>query len=289
VREKPKASAVPRLRQNRKPLAVSSIAKNAFLAVWCAGALYPFLWVVLSSFREGPDIKMRPFALPTSLLLDGYVFAWIRGHLGIAFINSLIISAAAVTAILVVSSMAAYVLARVRKSILLYTFFTMGIMVPLHTILIPTFVFIKSLNLLNTRAGAIIMYTATGLSLSLFILVGFMKSIPTEIEESASIDGCSRSRTFLSIILPLSRAGIATVGTLTFLNVWNEYLFAFILLTTIPKKTIQLGIYSLQGSYGTNFGPLCAALTISILPVVAVFIAFQRQVIAGMTAGAVKG
>ena len=142
---------------------------------------------------------------------------------------------------------------------------------------------------MTLNSGLIILYAVSNLSLAIFILVGFMKSIPKEIEEAAELDGCSLPRTFFQIVFPLCRPGISTVATLAFLNCWNEYLFAYVFISSSPLKTITQGIYALKGTYNTNYGLLTAGLVMEIVPVVIAYIFFQEQVVAGMTAGAVKG
>jgi raffinose/stachyose/melibiose transport system permease protein len=162
-------------------------------------------------------------------------------------------------------------------------------MVPVHTILLPSYIFVRQLHLTNTRLSIILVYIAFNISMSVFILVGFMKSLPRELEEAAIIDGCSRTRTFFSIIFPLSKPGLATIGTLAFLNNWNDYLVPLIFLTSSKLKVITLGVQELKGIFVEDLGLITAGVVLSFVPVVVVYIIFQEQVIKGMTAGAVKG
>ena len=144
----------------------------------------------------------------------------------------------------------------------------------------------KNLSIYNTRQGFIILITASNLSLAIFILTSFMQNIPIELDEAAYIDGCGYFKMFYKIAFPLAKPGLATIGTLTLLNCWNEYLFAYIMLANEKIKTITQGIFALKGRYYTT---LCAGLMIAIIPMMAFFVIFQEQVIGGMTAGAVKG
>ena len=259
------------------------------MGLFALTSLSPFLWVIFSSVKTNSEIYAEPFGFPSVFVFSNYLTAWKNANIGINLLNSLIISISAVFFVILFGSMAAYILARVKASLFFYTYFTLGIMVPVHTILIPTFILMKNFGLYNTREGLIILYAVSNLSLAVFILVGFMKSIPYEIEEAAVMDGCNPVQVFFKIIFPLSKPGLATIGILTFLNCWNEYLFAYVLISDAKLKTITQGIYALQGSYNTNYGPLCAGLTFAIIPVLIIYVIFSEQIIAGMTAGAVKG
>ncbi|NTV35428.1 MAG: carbohydrate ABC transporter permease [Anaerolineaceae bacterium] len=259
------------------------------MIIFALTTVSPFLWVVLSSLKTNSEIYGKPFGLPTVLRFENYVTAWNSAHIGQNLLNSLVISTCAVALVVLVGSMAAYVLTRVTPNVFIYTYFTLGIMIPVHTILIPTFILMKNFGLYNTMHGLIILYAVSNLSLTIFILSGFMKSLPREIEEAAILDGCSLPQVFFHIVFPLSMPGIATISILTFLNCWNEYLFAYVLISKTEIKTITQGIYALQGAYNTNYGPLTAGLVLAIIPVLIIYFIFQEQVIAGMTAGAVKG
>ena len=266
-----------------------TLLRHLLMILYGLTTLAPFLWILLSSFKENNEIYLSPFALPESLLVSNYVTAWKTAHIGLYLLNSAFISTMAVLIVIVVASMASYILARVLPNQLLYSYFTLGIMIPTTTILIPTFILMRSLSLYNSQIGLIILYAVSNLSLAIFILVGFMKSIPKEMEEAAELEGCSLSRTFFQIIFPLCKPGIATIATLAFLNCWNEYLFAYVFISNSQLKTITQGIFALKGTYNTNYGLLSAGLVMEIIPVVIAYIFFQEQVVAGMTAGAVKG
>jgi raffinose/stachyose/melibiose transport system permease protein len=185
--------------------------------------------------------------------------------------------------------MASYVIARVIRSNLLYLYFTLGIMIPIHTILLPSLLLTKTFNLINTRLSLILVYIAFRLSISIFILVGFMKSIPGEFEEVAFIDGASRVRTFFRVIFPLSRPAIATVGLLATIENWNAYLMPLVIITAKELKVITQGLQELKSLYWTDYGLMSAGLVISFIPMVLIYILFQEQVIAGLTAGGLKG
>lgn len=252
-------------------------------------ALFPFLWITMNSFKNNKEIYGSPFKLPATFKFSNYVDAWSTAKIAIYFVNSIIISFSAVIIIVLIASMASYYISRLKPSKGIYSFFTLGIMIPIHAMLIPTFIMLRNANLLNTRLGLAIVYCAVNLSLSIFILVGFMKGIPKDLEEAAMIDGASVYRIFFSIIIPIAKPGIATIATLSFLNAWNDFLYAQVLISNPAIKTITQGIYNLRGQYTTDYGLMSAGLVITIIPVTLIYILFQEQVVKGMTAGAVKG
>lgn len=259
------------------------------LIVLAFTTIYPFIWLFLNSFKEQFEIFSNPFGLPKKWLITNLIGAWDKANINVSLFNSIFICFTAVILILVISAPASYVIARRWVSDKVYAFFTLGIMVSVHAVLIPTFSMLKKAGLYDTHLGLILVYTASNLALAIFILVGFMKGLPVELEEAATIDGCGYLKTFLKVILPISKPGLATVGILTFLNCWNEYLFAFVLIGTPAKKTLTQTIMGLQGQYNSNYAMLCAGLFISILPVLIIYVVLQENVIKGLTAGAVKG
>lgn len=268
---------------------IPTVLKYLVLSFFVIIDLYPLVWVLSSSFKDKITIFSEPFSLPKSLGLENYINAWIKCQIGKNFWNTVIYSFFSIILIILISSMAAFVLARVWKSKLMYAFFTLGIMIPTHAVLIPSFIIMRKLGLYNTKPGFIILMIASNLSFSIFVLTSYMKGLPGELDDAAMIDGCSYFRLYWNIVFPLARPGIATVGTLTLLNVWNEYLFANIMLARDDLKTLTQGIFALQGKYSTDYAGLCAGLVITILPMMIFFLMFQEQVIGGMTAGSVKG
>jgi raffinose/stachyose/melibiose transport system permease protein len=261
----------------------------AFLIVYSLACLFPFLWSIMSSFKASDKILVYPFQVPTVWKWQNYREAWVTAKMALYFWNTAVYAILATGTLLVIAPMASYVIARVKKSNLLYLYYTLGIMIPVHTILLPSYIFVRQLHIVNTRLSIILIYIAFNLSMSIFILVGFMRSLPKELEEAALIDGCSRTRTFFDILYPLSKPGLATIGTLAFLNNWNDYLVPLIFLTNSKLKVITLGVQELRGLFLMDLGLITAGVVLSFLPVVVVYIVFQEQVIKGMTAGAVKG
>lgn len=266
----------------------SPLVKTA-LSVLAVLMVYPFFWVILSSFKSTDEIYTSAFSLPERFLFINYYNAWVEADIGICFGNSVLVSALSLGATLLFASMAAYVLARKWKNPLLLAYFTLGIMIPLQAIVIPSFLIIRNIALINTRTGLILVYTVSGLSFGIFVLTGFLRTLPCEIEEAALIDGSGFTQTFFRIILPMAKPAMASVGILSFLQYWNEYLFASVLIAKQEYKTLTQGIMALRGPYTTDYGMLTAGLALAIIPLIIVYILLQKQVIEGMTAGAVKG
>lgn len=281
--------AVSRRPRARGGIRVSTVVKYIVLTVFAVSALYPFIWVLLSSLKTDPEIFGSPFSLPSSLHFENYYTAWVLARIGDYFGNSVFYAFTGVLVILLCSAMTSFIITRMDRFRFLYGYFTLGIMIPVHAVLIPTFVLLKNVNLYNTRMGFIFILISSNLALAVFILTGFMKGVPKELDEAAFIDGSSFARTFFSIILPISKPGLATVGTLTLLNCWNEYLYAYIMLADQNIKTITQGVFAMQGQYVTNYAYMCAGLIIAIVPVMLFYVIFQEQVMEGMTAGAIKG
>ncbi len=280
-----KNSAASKLKKIR-PL---SILTYAFVAIYGLGCLVPFLWAILNSFKTNDEILVMPFSLPRVWKIINYIDAWVGAKMATYFFNTAVYTILSTAVLLLIAAMASYIVARVKPGLLLYTYFTLGIMIPVQAIILPLFITMRDLGLTNTRTSIVLVYIALNISISVFILVGFMKSLPRELEEAAQIDGCTRYGTFFRIMLPLSSPGLATIGILAFLGNWNEYLVPLILLTDKKLKVISLGVQELRGLYSQDYGLITAGIVISFLPVVIIYIAFQEKVIAGMTAGAVKG
>lgn len=268
---------------------VTTVIKYLFLILVAIVSLYPFIWVLISSFKDNNSIFGDPFGLPVKIAFENYKEVWAGADVGRNFFNSMIVCLTTLVILIIITSMGCYILTRVWKNRFLSTYFSLGIMIPIHALLIPSVLIFKKIGLTDNLFSLVLMYTAINISLSMYIMNGFFDSIPREMDEAATIDGCSRSQIFLRIIFPIAKSGIATVATLAFLNCWNDLLMGLVLISSPQKKTLSLAISALKGSYATRYGLLCAGFVISIVPVVIMYLLFQKQVIAGMTAGAVKG
>ncbi len=268
---------------------IAVVCKYVFLILAAVVCLYPFLWVVLSSLKDNSEIYRDPFGIPVSPMFENYAKAWKGAEVGRNFLNSMTVCLATLVILVIITAMGSYILTRVKKSVILDTYFSLGIMIPIHALLIPSVLIFKNLHLTDNLLSLVIMYAAVNVSFSMFVMNGFMKGIPKELDEAATIDGCGKGQIFFRIIMPVAKPGIATVATLAFLNCWNDLLMGLVLISSPQKKTLALAISALKGSYATQYGLLCAGFVISIVPVMLMYLLFQKQVIAGMTAGAVKG
>ncbi|MDI4644767.1 MULTISPECIES: carbohydrate ABC transporter permease [Cohnella] len=266
----------------------------AILLVWSLAVLYPLAWTLLDALKNNAQfLANAPWALPKlPLLWSNFSYVWDKYNFDAYFVNSLVITAGSTALGLLLSASTAYVLARYsfKGSGLLYLFYIASMMVPFVLALIPLFFLLNSLHLINTWFGLILVYASSVLAFGVFVLVGFFKSLPKELEESAVIDGASYYGTFFRIMLPLSQPGLVTVAIINVLNIWNEYVVGTVLINDPKQYTlpVEIGVLQAEMQYRTEWGPLFAALLITIIPVLVVYILFQRKIASGITAGAVK-
>ena len=254
-------------------------------------AVFPFLWLVLASLKTNAELLNNPFTLPEVFQFKNYSNAIQEAGLGRLIINSLVISTSATFLNILFSSMCAFAIARHTfwGNNVLFLMITAGILVPLNALIIPYFAIINFLNLYDTRIGLIIVYCAVGLPVSTFILTEFFKSIPKEIEEASYLDGCNFAARYFKIMLPLALPGLATAGTFQFILCWNEFIYAMLLTSSTDIRTIQFGISYFTNQFFSDYVGMFAAVVISIIPSITVFVLFQEKVINGLTAGSVKG
>lgn len=261
------------------------------LSIYALINAYPILWMILNSFKGNIEFAKNPFGLPIEWMFENYAAAWETARLDTYFLNSLIVSVAAVVITVLAGALASYFLARFTfkwgKS--MYGFFVFGMLIPIHATLVPMFLLMKNLGLLNTHIGLILPYIAFNLPITIFILVSFMRAFPNDIEESAIMDGCGVFRIFWSIILPMTKPALATVVILNFINNWNEFSFALVLINDETLKTLPLGLANFAGQFTTNYGAQMAGLSIAIIPTVVIYLLLEEHLVKGMTAGAVKG
>ncbi|NRF93585.1 carbohydrate ABC transporter permease [Paenibacillus frigoriresistens] len=253
--------------------------------------LYPVLWMVLNSFKKEKDFGAHPFSFPSGLEWVNYAKAWKTAHLGSYFINSFVISAISVVITLFVGSLAAYFISRFEFKLKgpMYLFFLFGMLIPIHATLVPIFIEMKQLNLLNTRWTLLFPYVAFNLPMTIYILVSYMNSFHKEVEESAVMDGAGISKIYAYITLPMLRPALATTLILIFLNNWNEFSFALVLINSTELKTLPLGLANFAGQYSTNYVTQMAGLTMVLVPTIVFYMLFQKELTNGMSAGAVKG
>ena len=274
----------------KKSLNSNVLLMHIFLGVNALIMLYPILVMVISGFKTNYEIYNRPFSLPNSFNLDNFIVIWTETDVPAYFLNSVIVTTLSVAFLLVMGTMAAYALARYnfKGNLMLYLFFLSGLMLPLRLAIIPLFIQLKALGLIDTLFGLIAIYTAMGLPSTVFILTGFLKTLPSELEDSARIDGASEARILVQIMLPLIMPALVIAGIYNAVPIWNDFFFPLIFIHDPQWKTLAQGLTMFFGEYSINYGVLYAGLTLAALPIVVIFIIQSKQFIAGMTAGAIK-
>jgi raffinose/stachyose/melibiose transport system permease protein len=252
--------------------------------------LYPMVVVVLSAFKTTAEIYSTPFALPQNFSLANIETIWRETTFPRYLANSLIVTGFSIAAIIAAGTMAAYALARYsfRGNELIYLFFLSGLMLPLKLAIIPLFIQLTTIGLIDTRAGLVVIYTAMGLPSAIFILTGYLRSLPKELEESARIDGAGEARIMWSVMLPLARPAMVIAAINNAVPIWNDFFFPLVFIQSDASKTLPQGLTIFMGEFNTEWGVLFAGLTLAALPITLVYIVLSRQFVAGMTSGAVK-
>jgi len=272
---------------------LSAVSIHAVLLAYTAIALFPVLLIVMNSFKGRRGIFGDPLGLPVgeAFSLEGYATVLTQGAFGTYFSNSLIVTIVSLFLILFLGAAAAHALAeyRFKANAFLAIYMIVGIMVPIRLGTVAILQLMVDLSLVNTLAALILVYTAQGLPVAVFILTEFMRTLSRDIKDSARIDGLSEYRIFLEVVLPLIRPVIATVAVFSMVPIWNDLWFPLILAPGDDTKTVTLGVQQFIGQYTVNWSAVLAALSLAILPVLALYAVFSRQLIRGITSGAVKG
>ena len=274
----------------KKKAKISTKVIYVFLSILAVIYLLPLLWVIYVSLKDDKTLFVSPWAMPEHLMIENYSFAWTAGRLGVATLNSAIVCGVTLILCLLVGSMAAFAIGRMRWKLsgAMMTYFLTGMMIPVHCILIPVFTRFSKMHLTNSLTGLILPYLTLSLPITIFIMTGFFQSLPNELFESACIDGCSIYRSFTHIALPLSRTGLFVTGLMTFVANWNELLLAMVFISDDGKKTLPVSLSKFVGPYNTNYSQMFAAIVIAIIPTIVVYCMFSNQIVDGLTAGAVK-
>src|SRR3954453_1697234 len=270
---------------------LAPLYKGLFLTVVAAFVLVPLLATVLGGFKSLGELRTRPFGIPSSWEWENYAGILTSWRYWQLLGNSLVIAALSVTVTLVCASMAAFVFAHVKffGSSMLLGYLTLGLLFPAATAVLPLFIKVRDLGLLDTYFGVALPQVAFGLAMSILLLRRFFKDLPPELLEAALVDGCTYINFFRYVTLPLSRPILATVGTISFVQSWNAYLLPLVMLNSDALYPWPLGIMVYQGEYSSEWHLILAFITLTILPTIIVFIIAQKHIIAGLTAGAVKG
>ena len=251
--------------------------------------LAPLLLILLNSFKTSAAASEMNLALPASLEWSNYSVVIEKGKLGITVLNSLCYSVSSVLLCTLLSAMASYVLSRNRKKLhrFLYMFIVLGIAMPINFVTLMTVM--QTVNLMNSRIGIVLLYTATQIPFNIFLIHSFVSKIPEDIDEAAIIDGASALGMFVRIVLPLLKPVLVTVMVLTFLNTWNEFVMPLYFLDSSDKWPMTLAVYNFFGMYFKDWNLVCADIVLTSAPVILVYLLGQKYIVSGMTAGAVKG
>ena len=273
--------------------AFSSTAIHTVLLGWTVLALFPLVLIVVNSLKTRKAIFGDPTGLPIgeALSLKGYESVMTNSDFPMFFGNSLIVTCVSLSLILLLGAMAAHALSeyKFRGNTVIGIYLIVGIMVPIRLGTVALLNLIVDLGLANTLTALILVYTAQGLPIAIFIFTEFLRSVSREIKDSARIDGLSEYRIFFEVVIPLVRPVIATVAVFSMIPIWNDLWFPLILSPGEQTRTVTLGVQQFIGQYTVQWGSVLAALSVAILPVLVMYIIFSRQLIRGITAGAVKG
>lgn len=269
----------------------SYILANAVLILFSLSCVFPIIWMIYSSLKTSPEFNRSIIALPETPMVENYVNAIRISHMDTYFGNSVFNALISLIFVLIISFILGYFISRFRfmGRKLMYLIILAGMLIPIPSLMIPLFIQFKSLGLFDRKFTLIIPYVAFGLPFSTFLTESYIKSIPIEIEEAAVIDGSGFMRMLFTIVMPLSIPILTTISILQFFNKWNEFPFALILVNSEHLKTIPLGLINFSSQYSTDYPMKMAALTLAILPVLIIYLIFNKKIVEGMIAGAVKG
>jgi N-acetylglucosamine transport system permease protein len=262
------------------------------LVLWAIVVIAPILWTFLASFKNTTEIFSSPWTLPADLRVENWARAWSKARVGRYFFNSVFVVAISTFGTMLLGSMAAYVLSRYRffGNRLIYYMFVSGLAFPVFLAIVPLFFIVKNLGLFDSYTGLILVYIAYSLPFTVFFLSAFFKTLPASVAEAAMIDGASHTRLFFQVMLPMAKPGLVSVAIFNIIGQWAQYLLPMVLIANRDKYVLTQGIaqISVNAGYEADWSGLFAALSMSILPMIVVYAFFQRQIQAGLTAGAVK-
>lgn len=271
---------------------VKNVVKYTVLIIWTFVSLFPLYYMLMFSLKDNSEIfGSNVIGLPKHWLWSNYKKALIAGNMGLYFFNSCVVTGLTILFTILFSLMAAYALERMiwkgRKQI--NALFMLGLIVPIHAAILPIFIILRKFHMLNSYQSLIVPYVAFALAMAIMICSSFMISIPVELEESACIDGAGIYKIFWVIICPLMKPAFASVAIFTFLQAWNELMFAIIYISDSKYRTLSVGIQSLSGAYTTDWGPIGAGLVIATFPTLIIYLFMSKKIQSSLMAGAIKG
>lgn len=277
--------------KKRKKMSFGAAIINAILLAFSISCLFPIVWLFYSSFNDMRSFNKNPIALPKVINLENYRFVLTKSALPRSMLNSAFVTVISVALIVMLGFILGYFLARYkfRGNALLHNYFMLGMLIPIHALLIPINLVMRKFCLSDSLAALILVYTAFGLPLAVFMVESYIHSIPKEMEEAAAIDGASFSQTLFKIILPMTLPILATVSIIEFFRCWNEFSFALVLINSESKFTVPMAMMNFKGLHLSNYPRMMAGTFFSILPVMILYFFSSRKIMDGMVAGAVKG
>lgn len=264
---------------------------NLVFIIFSFTCVFPIIWIFYSSFKTQAEFMQSPVALPEAIDFSNYISVFTSTSMPKYMLNSARNTLLAVVVIIFVSFLAGYVLSRYRfrgrKAI--YNYFIMGMLIPIHALLVPMYVQLNELGLTNHWYTLLFPYIGFGLPISIMLIESYISSIPGELEEAAAIDGCSFTRTLFQIVFPLASPILSTVAIIQFFAVWNEFTFALILVNNDSLRTVPVGLTMFKGAYTVDYPRMMTGIIVTMLPVMILYFIFSKRIIEGMVAGAVKG
>ena len=271
---------------------IRTLGVYILLVIWALINLFPVYWMFTFSLKTNEEIFGKNLiGLPWDWKWSNYVSAWHTGNMPRYFVNSVIVSVSAIALVIIASMMATYAITRLvwKGSSQTNAFFMLGLTIPIHASIVPVFITLRDLHMLNSHFSLIFPYAAFSLAMGILICTGFMVEIPKELDEAARIDGCGPWKTVGVVIIPLMKPALATIAIYTFLQCWNELMFANVFISDSKFKTLPVGIQALSGQYTTEWGPIGAALVIATFPMLLVYIFMSKRIQESFVVGAVKG
>lgn len=271
---------------------VSKVLIYVVLGIWTVINLFPIYWMFTFSLKGNDEIfGGNMMGLPKHWLWSNYASAMKTGNMGLYFLNSAIVAVVSILIVLIAALMATFAITRLvwKGRNLMNKFFMLGLTIPIHSSLLPVFLILKKLKMLDSYQSLFIPYAAFSLAMGILICSGFMEDIPKDLDEAATIDGCGTWKTFFLVIVPLMKPAVSTIGIYTFLQCWNELMFANTFITSSRFRTLPVGIQALSGQHTTDWGPIGAALVIATFPTLLVYIFLSKRIQDSFIAGAVKG
>ncbi len=271
--------------------ATAKAAKYLFMLTFVLVSVGPILWAFISSFKTYAEINSSALSWPSSFRPDNYIAAFRYAPIAQYFLNSVIIVGCSVLVTVALVAMCSYIISRFdfKLKTLIVLLISASLMLPAQAISQPLFAIFQKLGIFDTKLGMVIVYSAMGIPMSFFVMTSYYKTISMALEESAYIGGATFLQTFLHIILPLAKPGLVTIAMLQFINTWNEFYFALMLTSGNRARTVPIALNYYMGTFANNYSALFAAVVMTVLPTILVFILLQRQVMESLTAGAVKG